>query len=139
MQENLTGAAARGAKAAALGRVKAAADASGGIFLTKEQYDAMRKEIMQLKVTNKRLEDEVVELRVISYETRYPRSEGLHAPQVARSDSSIDSPNAARGGNSPVKIRRENSGATLRSFLSGSTSAELSPSCLRLPARPVQP
>ena len=60
----LTGAAARGAKAASLARVKAAASTVGGVFLTSQQWEAMRCENTRLKVSNKRLEKEVLEARI---------------------------------------------------------------------------
>jgi len=61
--DNLTGAAARGAKAAALGKVKEAASSVGGIFLTTEQWESMRAEIATLKVSQKRLETQLADAR----------------------------------------------------------------------------
>ena len=57
-QANLTGAAGRGARAAALSRVKAASAAVGGVFLSQEAWEAMRAEMTSLRSQNKRLLDE---------------------------------------------------------------------------------
>jgi len=52
---HLTGAAARGAQAAALSRVKAATAAVGGVFLTADEWDRTRSELAQLRFQNDRL------------------------------------------------------------------------------------
>jgi hypothetical protein len=59
----LTGAAARGARAAAFKRVKEAATEVGGMFLTNEEWSAMRAEMTRLKIENKRLATNLAEAR----------------------------------------------------------------------------
>ena len=61
--DNLPGAAARGARAAALERVKQASSAVGGVFLTTEQHNALKEQINLLTTSNKRLNQEIEELR----------------------------------------------------------------------------
>lgn len=61
--KTLTGAAARGARAAAFGRIKAASAAVGGKFLSGDEYEAMKYEMRCLREQNKRLEQHASELR----------------------------------------------------------------------------
>lgn len=68
-QQHLSGAAARGARAAALSRVKQATSAVGGKFLSAEEWQVMRAELGNLRVQNKRLEKEVASLRAAAART----------------------------------------------------------------------
>jgi len=61
--QNLSGAAARGAKAAAVGQIKMACTAAGGRFLSEDEWKAMRFETSQLRAQNKRLDAMVSEQR----------------------------------------------------------------------------
>ena len=62
--QTLTGAAARGAQAAAISRVKAASKAVGGKFLSEDEWQAMKSEMALLRETNKRLRENQDRLRV---------------------------------------------------------------------------
>lgn len=61
--QNLSGAAARGAKAAAVGQLKRECVAAGGRFLVDDEWKAMCFETSQLRAQNKRLDATVSELR----------------------------------------------------------------------------
>jgi len=54
-EQHLTGAAARGAQAAAQSRVRAASSAVGGKFLTEGEWQAMKSEMTVLREANKRM------------------------------------------------------------------------------------
>jgi len=61
--ENLSGAAARGARAAALSRIKAASSSVGGRFFSEEEWKAHKYEMNELRERNKRLEKKAAELQ----------------------------------------------------------------------------
>jgi len=69
--EKLKGAAARGARAAALKSVQSAAQHVGGILLTQEQWDAHRAEVALLKASLKRVQGELDQTRASLREARY--------------------------------------------------------------------
>jgi len=81
-EQNLSGAAARGAKQAALGRVREAAAAVGGVFLTTEQREALRDENNGLRVTNKRLEEQLAAANAEIRELKQQLKDGAGSPSL---------------------------------------------------------
>lgn len=124
--EKLTGAAARGAKAAALTRVRSAVSSCGGVFLTQEQWEAMRSENSTLKTANKRLEKELQDARRVMKSS--PQTLGDTSPACRRvAKSKAFSPMIQRAFASPLGQRSYGSPSLTRMQISA-IYAE-SPSC----------
>lgn len=122
--QNLSGAAARGARAAAEGRVKAASKAVGGRFLSADEWEAMRFEMAELRLKNKRLTQDIAALR----------HQALSAKESADRDaSSADAPQAFNLWKA-VGFSGSPSG---RASGRVSSSASFSPSLVRRPPAPV--
>jgi len=100
----LTGAAARGARAAALKRVQTASEAVGGVFLTKEVYEAMRQELKTLRIQNKRLQEDLTQARLAASPTKTPSPTMSHRLASAISGASPFGVRAPRAGSSLVTV-----------------------------------
>lgn len=136
---NLKGAAARGARAAALARLQQQATQVGGVFLTYDQHAAMKQQLRELAAANKRLKEEVASVRrKHSEEVWSPsrlRVSDSKSPSLER-QSSDASPSAsflrrpftairnALGGASPAMSRSGNaSGPGMENFKENSPAA----------------
>jgi len=102
----LTGAAARGARAAALKRVQTASEAVGGVFLTKEVYEAMRQELKTLRIQNKRLQEDLTQARLAASPTKTPSPTMSHRLASAISGASPFGVRAPRAGSSLVTVEK---------------------------------
>lgn len=131
----LKGAAARGARAAALARLRQQATQLGGVFLTHEQHAAMKQQLRELAVANKRLKEEVA--RKHSDEVWSPsrlRYSDSKSPSLERQSSNA-SPSAsflrrpftairsALGGASPATSRPRNASEGMESFKENSPAS----------------
>lgn len=84
---NLTGAAARGAQAASLARVKEASAAVGGVFLTNTQHAALKEQINILTAANKRMKAELLEL---AQQPAAERAQARGSPSAGRASGSFN-------------------------------------------------